>query len=282
MLNFCTQFENVDDKRQEISEMSSFSFIQYLEKLHQKLVLKSKVISLQGNEIATGQSQEQITHGSDRDLTFSKIQLVELNYMLANLRKNNVRFNQKELRVTLKKLNLLREFDEIIMEEQKEYDHLVNDLQSVNNFIVSSRYNDRDPTLHEGPLSRVNTRKSLGFTTNRALSRFNLDPKTDEKNGELGKPVETKAWSTLKRGLKRTGSAYQLGKAELRSDFDYDPRENRLLNNSCFPKFEDFDQRVLFKSQITIEVALDKKEKPQSKNITSLWLYVDKLSQQER
>lgn len=268
MLKFCSTFDNVDEKMIELPQMSCVTFSDYLEQLCHSLERKTRNGSPKGIEQENGQSQQQITSASETEISYPKFQLMQVQALHEKLKRNPFQFDLADCRKQLKKLNLLREFDEIVKTQQNEYEHLVTDLNAVDNFILSSRYYEKN---HRGDSEnhamRLSTKKSMGQSTFRLFTKGTVDnnlftPSVSDR--------ETVTWSKQKGGVKRSGSSYKVKNPECEGS--QKPLRNRT--SSCSGKIDYSEGFFLLSSQMTFLSTLAFPDKTKdSRRIYGLWLY---------
>lgn len=250
--------------------MTGMKFMDHLELLKEKILWKNKGSEEYRFDFIIPNSGGNVTSNLEEDYYYSSHQLAGVSSMLERLKNSPFTFDFMECRKVLKSLNLLREFDTIVVQQQQEYENLVYDLDTVHNFILSSRYIEPSTQLETNfPIN--NSRKSKKVSVSQKLvSRtayekdFNVLTDQQEPN--------RKTWSLFKKGLKRKGSAYKLQASEHADELDLQI-DDRTVSKSCMPKIHIDCISTMLSSRYSFDDDFLNKEDGNDKTIYSMWLY---------
>lgn len=170
-MNICRVATLVEEKKFEAPEMTCVTFMDSLEML--KKYLKSKIKNAEPKSTNREKSSPLNMSGASSDYEYLRYQIIEVELLIDKLKAYPIDFNVTKYRNKLKTVGVLKIFDDVIFEQQNEYDHLVNDLTSVNNFIYASKHTERHDSIMGSDMNFTTSRRSKHGNTN--LSRHALN-----------------------------------------------------------------------------------------------------------
>ncbi len=214
-MNICSV--QADHRTEELKvELKSAVPVETLDKLYKRLHDKIRSINRRKDDRLSDDAMVDI---SDLERENQKVlqQMKDLNGLINGMNKNLFSMNNREVRNKLQRMDLLEEFDRIMLDEQYEYDHLVSDMNSVNDFIRSSttkfdrQGTGRDTTYngtHNGNEKHGATRRfrlTSSILTNRVeqMRLSDRDHNMDKVIAEEELPLQLKY---CRKSTKRKGS----------------------------------------------------------------------------
>lgn len=274
MLNICGTATNLDGDRFEAPVMNIVSFTENLELLLKRLSFKLK----QGGSKNTGRLEfSSLEHDSDEDLDTVRCQVAELEKILKQLSKAPEHFSVTGCRKQLQQINLLRDFDKLLVEQQSDFDHLMNDINSIHNFILSTRHHDLNERLDSVTnLDNHNlTLSSRQKTIHR--SKLNFASQYIEKpEFHVDSTKEHRSWARFKRRERPRKPSLDKSFQRDRTLFDEIIQNNHSSSRSCESKFIIRPRESLLTVEDSENFNFCKRagwKHKESEKIKSLWLY---------